>query len=117
MFDFDISFDDMGLKLADGSFLGSHSGIAHCTEVDGDAIVVDISVDTHAKDPSAAHGYSFSQRMLDRTQPAERILFHQLADAFKATHHAEIAEALADGYNAARYYAGVDQFVDRYRGK
>lgn len=117
MFDFDIEFDDMGLRLADGSFLGSHSGIAHCTEVDGEAVIVDISVDTHRPDQSAAIGYAFTQRMLDRSKPAERILFHQLSDAVKDTCHAEIAEALADGYHAARYYAGVDQSIDRHRGK
>jgi predicted deacylase len=117
MFDFDVPFDDMGLRLADGTFTGAMSGIAHCTEVDGGAVVVDISVDTHIKDPHAAHGYTFAQRMLDRTKPAERILFHQLSDAFKAAYREVIADRLAEGYADYRAHLGVDAWIDNYRGK
>ena len=93
MLDFDVPFDDMGLQLANGWTVGSFSGVAHCTATDDDELlVIDISVDLHKYQPMSCE-YDRNQRMLDRTKPAERILFHQLKDALYATHEDVMAEA------------------------
>lgn len=96
MIEFDVSFEELGLRMSDGWIAGMFDGTAHCTATDDDELlVIDISLDIHKLQDDRC-GYDRESRMLDRTKPAERILFHQLRDAIYASHKDEMAEAAAE---------------------
>jgi hypothetical protein len=96
MIEFDMDFEELGIQVGEEWTAGLFDGTAHCIATDDDElIVVDISLDLSRLNQKA-RGYDRESRMLDRTKPAERVLFHQLKDALYVTHEDHMADAALD---------------------
>lgn len=91
--DFELDFEEMGIDSGDGYGAGSFTGMAFCVVVAGEAVVVGISVDEN-KYLHHSRTYEGRQRMLDRSKPDDRALFHLLAKSFLSTHREQIEEEI-----------------------